>query len=162
LVDSESSLVAACAGEAKNRIDRHISDMRDVRHTLFRTSIEWRFHDRREFCHARAVTPKPGLGVNRVAERRIAARVALQRHARATAALFQAQESRMTLAELDRKGLIADELEEVRQARRGLKRSTRTTRATLETAWRPPRMASLPRMGELTNELLRPYPLRGS
>jgi hypothetical protein len=34
--------------------------------------------------------------------------------------LFQAQESGMTFAELDRKGLIAQEVEELRQARRGL------------------------------------------
>ena len=53
-------------------------------------------------------------------ERRTAARAAFQRHARAVVALFEAQESGMTLAELDRKGLIADEVEELRQARRGL------------------------------------------
>ena len=53
-------------------------------------------------------------------ERRIAARAAFQRHARAVAALFQVQESGMTLAELDRKGLLADKTEELHQARHGL------------------------------------------
>jgi Ti-type conjugative transfer relaxase TraA len=53
-------------------------------------------------------------------EQRIAARAAFQRHARAVAAVFQAQESGMTLAELDRKGLLADKTEELRRARRGL------------------------------------------
>jgi DNA-binding winged helix-turn-helix (wHTH) protein len=43
-----------------------------------------------------------------------------ERHARAVAAVFQAQESGMTLAELDRKGLLGDKTEELRQARRGL------------------------------------------
>lgn len=54
------------------------------------------------------------------AERRIAARAAFQRHARAVAAIFEAQESGMTLAELDRKGLLADKAEELRQARQEL------------------------------------------
>jgi Ti-type conjugative transfer relaxase TraA len=53
-------------------------------------------------------------------EERLAARAAFQRHARAVAALFQAQESGLTLGELDRKGLIADKLEELRQTRHGL------------------------------------------
>jgi Ti-type conjugative transfer relaxase TraA len=53
-------------------------------------------------------------------ERRTEARAAFQRHARAVAALFQAQESGMTLAELDRNGVIADKAAELRQARRGL------------------------------------------
>jgi Ti-type conjugative transfer relaxase TraA len=50
-------------------------------------------------------------------ERRIA-RAAFERHARAVAAIFR--ESGETLAELDRKGLLADKTEELRQARRGL------------------------------------------
>jgi hypothetical protein len=53
-------------------------------------------------------------------EERRAARAVFERHARAVAALFQAQESGMTLAELDRKGLLGDKTEELRQARRGL------------------------------------------
>lgn len=53
-------------------------------------------------------------------ERRTAARATFQRHARAVAALFQAQEGGMTLADPDRKGLLGDELEELRQARQGL------------------------------------------
>ena len=53
-------------------------------------------------------------------ERGIAARAAFQRHARAAAALFQAQESGMTLTDLDRKGLLADKADELRQARHGL------------------------------------------
>ena len=53
-------------------------------------------------------------------ERRIAARSAFQRHARAVAALFQVQESGMTLAELNRKGLVADKTEGLRQSRQGL------------------------------------------
>ena len=53
-------------------------------------------------------------------ERRIAARAAFERHARAVAALFQAQDSGMTLAELDRNGLLGDKAKELRQARHGL------------------------------------------
>ncbi len=53
-------------------------------------------------------------------EQRTEARAAFQRHARAVAALFQAQEGGMTLADLDRKGLLTDKAEELRQARQGL------------------------------------------
>jgi hypothetical protein len=52
--------------------------------------------------------------------RPIAARGAFERHARAVAALFRAQEGQMTLAELDQRGLVAGEVEELRRARRGL------------------------------------------
>jgi hypothetical protein len=41
-------------------------------------------------------------------------------HARAVAVLFPVQEDGMTLAELERKGLAADEVEELHRARRGL------------------------------------------
>ncbi len=53
-------------------------------------------------------------------EHRIAARATLQRHARAVAAMFQAQESGMTLAELDQKGLLGDKREELGHARKAL------------------------------------------
>ncbi len=53
-------------------------------------------------------------------ERRTETRAAFQRHARAVAVLFQAQEGGMTLAELERNGLIGAEVEELRRARRGL------------------------------------------
>jgi len=66
--------------------------------------------------------PEKGAEPKRIpAEARpTAARAAFQRHARAVAAIFQAQESGMTLAELDREGLLADKAEELRQARQGL------------------------------------------
>ena len=53
-------------------------------------------------------------------ERRLAARAAFHRHARAVAAMFQAQEGGPTLAELNQRGRVAERSEELHQARRGL------------------------------------------
>ena len=47
-------------------------------------------------------------------------RLAFQRHARAVAAMFQAQEGGPTLAELNQRGRVAERSEELHQARRGL------------------------------------------
>jgi hypothetical protein len=76
------------------------------------------FADRRGWDRPEKGVAEPERTPNE--ERGTAARAAFQRHARAVAAIFRAQESGMTLAELDRKGLLGDQVEELRQARRGL------------------------------------------
>ncbi len=65
-------------------------------------------------------TPSPEPARNPEQERRLAGRAAFQRHARAVAAMFQAQEGGRPLAELHQRGQLSDEAEELRQARRGL------------------------------------------
>ena len=65
-------------------------------------------------------TPSSEPTRDREQERRLAGWAAFQRHARAVAAMFQAQEGDLTLAELDQRGRRADRAEELRQARRGL------------------------------------------
>ena len=64
--------------------------------------------------------PTPELAPDPDQERRLAGRVAFQRHARAVAAMFQAQEGGLTRAELDQRGQLAALNGELRQARRGL------------------------------------------
>ena len=68
----------------------------------------------------RKATPSPEPVRDPEQEQRLAGRAAFQRHARAVATMFQAQEGGRPLAELDQRGQLADKAEELRQARRGL------------------------------------------
>ena len=65
-------------------------------------------------------TPSPDPARDPDQERRLAGRAAFQRHARAVAAMFQAQEGGLTLAELGQRRQLAEKTEELRQARRDL------------------------------------------
>ena len=71
---------------------------------------------------AAEVAPEPARerGLDPERERSRAARAAFQRHARAVAAIFQAQESGLSLTELDQQGRLGGQREELGQARRGL------------------------------------------
>ena len=69
-------------------------------------------------------------------ERQVAARAAFERHAQAVAALFQAQEGGRTLAEIDRRGQLANKTRALTEARRELDQFGTDYSRDLERAYR--------------------------